>query len=168
MIGFTAQARPWIPALLCLALLMSLSGCTALPPPPSVMTVAPGQDVGDRINVAQEASLADTVALEIGVLKLDGAMTYPAAVRIDDPEQIRALVSTLDTELPLSLPVVCVDQYRLRFHLKDGQVVEFGYYCDPENAFLRGGIPALQGYAVEPPESFNAIIQAAAKTRDSD
>ncbi|RME58879.1 MAG: hypothetical protein D6790_11310 [Caldilineae bacterium] len=168
MIGFTAQARQWIAVMLCLALLMSLSGCTALPPPPKVVTVAPGHDVGDRINVAREASLADTIAIEIGTLKLDGAMTYPTAARVEDPEQIQAIVAALDTELPLSLPVVCVDQYRLRFYLKDGQVVEFGYYCDPESTFLHGGIPALQGYAVEPPESFDALIQAAAKVRVPD
>lgn len=123
----------------------------------------PGNASGGSINLAAAAGLSDTLAIEIVELPAPdqpaGAPARVVAV-VDEPEQIQRLVAVLDQPLDLVPRALCLERYRLRFLLADGETVSYGYSCNGGEAFLRGEQPYWQGMDVEPPERFRQLIGA--------
>jgi putative hemolysin len=112
------------------------------------------------LNVVEAAGLAETV--QIDVLAPKTSSVDPDASReprqpgmevvltITDPEDIRALVSPLDTALPLEPPLRCPALYELQFHLKNGDVQAFQVgVCN-----LYGPQNYWRGLTIRPPDDF--------------
>ena len=114
---------------------------------------------GNRsVNVARTAGLADTVAIEIDENDIPGVST-PRHVAVTDSASIRSIIGALDTSIPLVPRTRCPDIFTIRFRLGDGRVVEFGYSCDPQPSFLRGGQQFWGGKEVRPPVQFDRLVQ---------
>jgi hypothetical protein len=146
-----------------------LAACALPAAPPGAPVPTPAQsgpyELGDQVNVAEQAGLADTVRVEISEFSDQGEPGYQDAATVEDPETIAQFVEILDTELELKPRVVCVDRYQLRFHLGDGTVHEFGYFCEPDGSFLHGGPPFLTGYDVQPAQRLQALIEEEVSAR---
>ena len=112
------------------------------------------------LNVVEAANLAETV--QIDVLAPKTSSVDPDASReprqpgrevvltITDPDDIRALVSPLDTALPLEPPLRCPALYELQFHLKGGDVQAFQVgVCN-----LYGPQDYWRSLTIRPPEDF--------------
>ena len=97
------------------------------------------------LNVARVAKLSGAVRLEI--LERDESSLTSYASRGDVAEQaaIQKAAALLDKPLPLGPRARCLGQYQLRFHLADGKVQEFEYFCQDGTSFLRGDQSFWQG-----------------------
>ncbi len=116
---------------------------------------------GARINPVEQASLRDTVKIEVMEFdpdRAEGASPYVQLLTITDTQVLDPLLDALDTNLRVALKVACIPEYELYFHLQDGTVHEFGYSCHGAT-FIRGKQGFLEGEDYDPPKQFNALLQ---------
>ena len=120
--------------------------------------VTPGQ----RINPVEQASLRDAVKIEVMAFDPDrgeGISPYVQLLTISDTQILDQLLDALDANLQVTLKVQCIPEYELHFHLHDGTVQEFGYSCHGAT-FIRGEQGFWEGEDYDPPERFDALLQA--------
>ena len=123
------------------------------------------------LNVVEAANLAETV--QIDVLAPKTSSVDPDASReprqpgmevilsITDANDIQALISPLNANLPLVPPLRCPASYELQFHLKNGDVQTFNLgLCG-----LYGPQKYWRSMTVKPPQAFvskfNDLLQEA-------
>jgi hypothetical protein len=140
----TARWDRWILILLLASIATTLGGC---------------QTGLGGINVAREAGLASTVAVEISEQVNKPDMDRLRQGIITDPATIEQMVKALDRRLPLGPLSECLAQYRLRFRLADGRVEDLDYFCEGSASFLRGSQPFWKQQEIRPPAEFDALMQ---------
>jgi hypothetical protein len=116
---------------------------------------------GERIIPVEQASLRDTVKIEVMEFDPDSAQTaspYVQLLTITDTQILDQLLDALDTDLQVALKVECIPEYELHFHLQDGTVQPFGYSCYGAS-FIRGKQDFWQGEDYDPPERFDTLLQ---------
>jgi hypothetical protein len=111
------------------------------------------------INVAREAGLAATTAVEISEQANKPGMDRLRKGAITDPATIRQLVNALDRRLPMGPLMDCLPQYRLRFRLADGRTEEFDYFCEGGAPFLKGRQPFWKLQQIHPSAEFGELMQ---------
>jgi hypothetical protein len=116
------------------------------------------------IDVAREARLASTTAIEISEQANKPGMDRLRQGAVTDPATIDQLVKSLDRRLPLGPLTECLPQYRLRFRLADGTTEEFGYFCEGGASFLGGSQPFWKSQQIQPPAEFDALMQRVVAT----
>ena len=115
------------------------------------------------LNVARVAKLSGAVRLEILERDESSLTSYASRGDVADQAAIQRAVALLDKPLPLGPRARCLGQYLLRFHLADGKVQEFEYFCQGGASFLRGDQSFWQGMEIEPPAGFDQAIRALLK-----
>jgi hypothetical protein len=140
------NVRPTALALALALMLLLAAGCAAV--------------TGGRINPVEQAGLDDTIKIEILEFArwATGSQPYVERLTLTDAQVLEAMVEALDTDLEKGLKVECIPEYRLRFHLEDGTVQEFGYSCG-QVSFLRGKQDFWQQEDYRPPQSFHDLFQ---------
>ncbi|MFN8474914.1 MAG: hypothetical protein U0822_22190 [Anaerolineae bacterium] len=138
--------RHWVA--LAIVLTAFLAGCQA--------DTGAGQAHGS-VNVVQAAGLDQTTQLEI--IQTTPVGQAGAARVLTDTASIQPFIAALNQELPLRPRSRCLGQYRLRFHLSNGQVQEFEYFCQGGASFLRGDQAFWVGQEVGPPPEFDRLVQ---------
>ena len=112
------------------------------------------------LNVAREAKLSGAVRLEIRERDESSLTSYATRGDVAEQAAIQKAAALLDKPLPLGPLAQCLGQYQLRFHLADGKVQEFEYFCQDGTSFLRGDQPFWQGMEIEPPAEFDRAVRA--------
>ena len=116
---------------------------------------------GERINPVEQASLRDTVKIEVKAFDpegTEGASPYAQLLAITNAQTLDQLLDALDTDLQVALKVECIPEYELHFHLQDGSVQKFGYSCHGAS-FIRGKQDFWQGEDHVPAERFDTLLQ---------
>jgi hypothetical protein len=116
---------------------------------------------GERINPVEQASLRDTVKIEVMAFdpdRAEGTSPYVQLLTITDTQILDQLLDALDADLQVTLKVQCIPEYELHFHLQDGTVQEFGYSCHGAT-FIRGEQGFWEGEDYDPPERFETLLQ---------
>lgn len=116
---------------------------------------------GERINPVEQASLRDTVKIEVMEFDPDGAegtSPYVQLLTITNTQILDQLLDALDANLQAALKVQCIPEYELYFHLQDGTVQKFGYSCYGVT-FIRGEQGFWEGEDHDPPKRFDALLQ---------
>ena len=116
---------------------------------------------GEQINPVEQASLRDTVKIEVMEFdpdRAEGTSPYVQLLTITDTQILDQLLAALDANLQLALKVECIPEYELHFHLQDDTVQEFGYSCHGAT-FIRGEQGFWEGEDHDPPERFDALVQ---------
>jgi hypothetical protein len=116
---------------------------------------------GERINPVEQASLRDTVKIEVMAFdpdRAEGTSPYVQLLTITNTQILDQLVDALDANLQVALKVQCIPEYELHFHLHDGTVQEFGYSCYGAT-FIRGQQGFWEGEDYDPPKRFDALLQ---------
>jgi hypothetical protein len=116
---------------------------------------------GERINPVEQASLRDTVKIEVMEFdpdRAEGTSPYVQLLTITDTRILDQLLDALDANLQVALKVECIPEYELHFHLQDGTVQEFGYSYHGAT-FIRGEQGFWEGEDYDPPERFDALLQ---------
>lgn len=139
-------SRCW--AALALVLIVFLTGCRAA----TGATPANG-----LVNVVQAAGLDQTTQLEIMQIAPTGQAS--AGRVLTEAASIQPFIAALNQELPLRPRSRCLGQYRLRFHLTNGQIQEFEYYCQGDASFLRGDQAFWAGQEIESPAEFDRLVK---------
>lgn len=106
------------------------------------------------LNLVKKADLDDTTQIDVIWLMNPDAKpgnNQPSFI-ITDPDDIRALLTPLDTDLPLTPPNRCPPVYELKFHHQSGKVDSFRLgICG-----LYGEQSYWKGLTIRTPEAFNA------------
>jgi len=130
----------------------------------STNACAPTQ--GKRINPVERAGLRETVKIEVMQMQWDtwrveGESPYAHRLTITDTQVLDQLLDAMDTSFQSLAPIKieCIPEYELHFYLQDGTVQEFGYSCDGAT-FIRGEQNFWEGEDFEPPQPFDALIEA--------
>jgi hypothetical protein len=116
---------------------------------------------GERINPVEQASLRDTVRIEVMAFdpdRAEGTSPYVQLLTITDTQLLDQLLDALDANLHATLKVACIPEYELYFHLQDGTVQKFGYSCHGAS-FIRGEQGFWEGEDYDPPERFDTLLQ---------
>jgi hypothetical protein len=119
-------------------------------------------DVPTSINLVAAADLGQTTQIDL-IRREDQNETSTSRLELlfvfTDEDTIHSLVSSLDTDLDLSLRAGCPSHYLLVFHLADGRWYEFDYACELASpSYLRGGQEFWHGLDIIVPDSFNRLI----------
>jgi hypothetical protein len=123
----------------------------------SACAVTPGQ----RINPVEQASLRDTVKIEVMEFdpdRAEGTSPYVQLLTITDTQILDQLLDVLDTNIEVTLKVECIPEYELHFHLQDDTVQEFGYSCHGAT-FIRGAQGFWEGEDYYPLARFDRLLQ---------
>jgi hypothetical protein len=118
----------------------------------------------DGINIAREANLAATTAVEISEQANKPGMDRLRQGTITDPATIAQLVKALDRRLPLGPLAECLPRYRLRFRLADGRAEDLDYFCEGGASFLRGSQSFWKQQEIQPPAEFDELMQRVVAT----
>jgi hypothetical protein len=114
----------------------------------------------NRVNPVELSGLEKTVKIEVLEFArwATGSQPYVERLTLIDDQVLESMVEVLDTDLEKGLKVECIPEYRLRFHLEDGTVQEFGYSCG-QASFLRGKQDFWQQEDYLPPQGFDDLLQ---------
>ncbi|HZW03632.1 MAG TPA: hypothetical protein VFF68_06885 [Anaerolineaceae bacterium] len=105
---------------------------------------------GAQINLAWDAGLSQTVALEIGLFRNeDPQRPYYVTHLVNDPAVLAELTAALDIPVTVGGVPACIAAYELTFRLGNGGAVTFGYGCGPGSGALFRGISADGALAIE-------------------
>lgn len=106
---------------------------------------------GSQINLAWDAGLSQTVALDIGLFRNEGYPAKPYYVThvVNDPATLAELTAALDIPVTVGGVPACIAAYELTFRLGDGGAVTFGYGCGPGSGALFRGVSADGALAIE-------------------
>lgn len=115
-----------------------------------------------RVNVALEAKLVQTIKLELLELDSSGESgePYRPLLTIEDEFQLDDITRSLNTAAPRTPKTFCIPTLQLRFHLADGTVQELGYMCDPSQPTLTGEQSYWQNQEAAAPALFVALIES--------
>ena len=113
----------------------------------------------DEVNIVEAANLRETTQIGITQLSTDNSGTYEPVATINDPAEIAQIIETMDTPTALGPVPTCMHQYKITFQLGDQTAHEFGYFCADGSAFLIGGPPLEEGYAMTAPITFQIMME---------
>ena len=121
---------------------------------------AQGSPVAGMVNPVVGAGLAGTVSVEIlELVETPGGLEYEPRSTLSRADDVAALVTALDMDLPLQPSSRCIPRYRLRFRLADGRAEEFDYFCEDGQAFLGGSQAFWNLQQVTPPQGFQELMR---------
>ena len=99
------------------------------------------------INPTNQSGLDSTTAIAVYDLYSEGK---DQILYLVNPDDIQKVVTALDANHPVTPKTFCAPRYQLEFELGDGKNVQFDYFCDGNDPFIRGDLDyfANEDYAV--------------------